>query len=100
MSRHIHWPARVWILWRLAVLVLLVGMADKIIQIQGWVQADFNFISYHPWLPFIGLVGATLYSIYIYMKYGHPLQNFVIWIPALSWFLIEGLLLYGIYVGF
>ena len=89
MSKHIHWPARGWILWRLALLILLIGIFDKWLQIQGWIDSNFNFISYHPALPYIGLVGASFYSCYIYMKYGHPLQYFVIWMPAISWFIIE-----------
>ena len=83
----------------LALITVLIGLMDKSLTVVGWLQSGWNFISYNRWLPILGLVGASIYAYYIYARYGHPRQNLVIWIPVITWFVLEIILLYGIWVG-
>ena len=75
-------------------------MLDKGLVFYGWLQSGWNFISYNKWLPILGIVGAVAYGYYVYVRYGHPMQNLVIWIPVIGWFILESILLYGIWIGF
>lgn len=55
-------------LWLAGVAIVLTSLAIRLISITYWDSIEWNMVSYHPSLPFLGMFWALLYMSILYVK--------------------------------
>jgi hypothetical protein len=77
----------------LTVLGVGLNLFGKAINVLHWWDIGFQMVSYHPWIPFIGLAGVVAYLAVAYITDAH----IFFWLVGLSALVYDIILLYGIY---
>ena len=84
----------------LTFLVLVsfsLSFGEKSLQIFHWVGNGFDMSSYHPFLPFMWILGSLVYLAILKLMH---IKKVFFWIIGGSGLIFSLILLYGVYVTY